>query len=764
MHHPAKKICTTLFSCVLAAALFLTPAPERANAWEDSTAGGAPAEVVPGTGTHPATPERGEGEEDIAFAELAEAFRDHCVRVYIHGKSHEGNTPTVGEFGEDIRYERPTPVGGYWWDERHVVIADPVLQDYYIRSIEISLPGSEKRYPARVAGRFLKLEAILLKVEPDADGTLPEAVPLQFVDGDVEEAITLSYGWASGEWRVSADSGLGTSSLSDSGRETADLGGQGVLVSADGEALGLSFGDEVLVNGEEAYWSGAGLGGSPFYAAEDREKADEALRAQLSGTVLEASFRIRIKVEDEEEEEDWALEMDDGLLGDGAAEVRAAALVVGEHHLLVPVSLPPAGIARIEDIAVVAPDGTTLQAEFVGALREYMAVLLETREALPVDNLPTGFADLNPLGKATAADNEDGPGHSGYIQRWRVDYGLGRRREVGDYDRWIGTFRGYRDDPVVLTRTNEGDGALAFDREGRLVAVALTPRLLRSGVDGIGSASAGFRPLAFVSRRLRAEDAFDSALRPVAEEQGQRLIDLGVEFQALDSNTARLFHAARETRGGKIGLLVTHVYPGTMADKMGLREHDVLLRLFVEGRNEPMELRSSGYSFGFDIDMSSEAFQNLMRYLPPPWPGRDNVVSTLLTGAGAGRKAALEYLRDGTLERAEFDTGYFEPDYRNARRERFPLLGITVKPITYEVARYFSRPENTGVIVSRVEEGSKGSVAGLHHYLLITHVDGMPVSGIEDFRTRVEPFESGDSRSVELTVEGFGKTRLVKIE
>lgn len=764
MHHPARNSYPAFCLSALVAAFFLLAAPGRAI--EDAAPEKAPTTAISSTEPekHDAAPVGEEGEEHIAFADMAEAFRSHCVRVYIHGKSHDGNTPAIGEFGEDIRYERPTPVGGYWWDEKHVIIADPVLQDYYIRFIEVALPGSDKLYPARVAGRFLQLEAILLEVEPDADGSRPVAAPLQFADGEVEEAVTLSYGWSSGQWRVSADGGLGKSSLSDSGNETAELGSEGVLVSPDGVALGLSFGDEVLVSGEELYWAGAGLGGSPFFSAEDRNASDEALRAQLSDAVLEASFRIRIKVEEEEEEEDWSMEMEEGVLGDGAAEVRAAALVVGKHHLLVPVPLPPAGIARIEDITVVTREGETLQAEFAGAFREYMAILIETPKELPAANLPIGFTSLNPLADDKDAKGEDIPEHSGYVQRWRVDYGLGRRREVGDYDRWLGSFRGYRGDPVVQTRTNESDGSLAFDREGRLVAIALTPRLLRSSVDGIGSASAGFRPLGFVSRRLRADDAFDPALRPVDEEQGQRLIDLGVEFQALDSNTARLFHAARETRGGKIGLLVTHVYPGTMADKIGLREHDVLLRLFVEGRNEPMELRSSGYSFGFDIDMSSEMFQNMMRYLPPPWPSRDNVVSSLLTGAGAGRKASVEYLRDGEIERAEFETSYFEPDYRNAKRERFPLLGITAKPITYEVARYFSKPETGGVIVSRVEEGSKGSVAGLHHYLLVTHVDGSPVRGLEEFRAKVEPFESGQAKSVELTVEGFGKTRLVKIE
>jgi hypothetical protein len=34
------------------------------------------------------------------------------------------------------------------------------------------------------------------------------------------------------------------------------------------------------------------------------------------------------------------------------------------------------------------------------------------------------------------------------------------------------------------------------------------------------------------------------------EEEGRRLIDLGVECQSLNAESARLFKASRETRGG----------------------------------------------------------------------------------------------------------------------------------------------------------------------------------------------------------------------
>lgn len=707
------------------------------------------------------------------LAGSTEALRQYCVRVYIHGKSHEGTIPTVGDFGDDIRHERPTPVGGYWWDETHVIIEDPVLQDRYIRDVEISLPNSDKLYPARVAGRFVMLQAMLLEVLPDKDGTLPKSTPVQFEDGELEDAMVVSYGWDEGEWYMESDSGIGAVAVSDSEMMMVGFAASGLLVGEEGGVLGLAFGKKAVLDDAVNYWYGRELHYSPILSAAETATAVAKLRGQLRDAVLEARIQIRIRVDEEDEEEaEWTYEVGDGQLRSGDAEVYAPALVVGKRRLLVPAALPPEGIARIEGITIVNKDGDELKAEFVGALRDYMAIVVETKVDLPLDNIPLGFTLLDPASADPAAVAAFQRPFMEYFHRWRVDYGPGRRREVADYDRWIGSFRGYRGDAVVLTKTNEGDGSLAFDVEGRLVAVALTPRVLKSrdsynarrlGVE----ATPGFRPVDFLNRKFADPDVFDPALQPVDEEQGQRLIDLGIEFQPLDRNSARLFHASRETRGGNIGLLVTHVYPGTIAAKIGLQEHDILLRIFLDGKKEPMELRSSGYAFAgaFDIgDMSSESFQSFLRYMPPPWPSRENVISTLLTAAGVGRKAVLEYMREGELEKAEFTTQYFEPDYRSAKKEKFPELGLTVKPVTYEVARYFGRTDKTGVIVSRVEVGSKSSVAGLHHYLLITHVDGQKVDGVDDFRDKVRQFEEGKASAVELTVESFGKTRLVKIE
>ncbi len=701
------------------------------------------------------------------FSTLAVAFRKHCVRVYIHGKTFEGRDPAVGELATDITNERPTPVGGYWWDERHVIIEDPVLQDQFIRSIEIGLPYSDQRYPARVAGRFVSIPAILLEVLPGESDIMPQAFPLQFDDGDLEDCLALSYVWDHGEWRIRGDMWAGPVSMNDEGSVDMELGASGILFTEDGTVAGIAFGDRVA-EATEAEWSGATVPMAELMRQEEMENAHAALRQQLTEAVLETRFHLRVRFEDDEDEDTWSIALNDNSTG--LSEVKAAGLVIGPRHLFVPVPLNAETIARIERIAIVLPDGRELTARFVGACREYEAVVVETEEDVNAANLPPGFAMLNPLVVPEEAfqpeETRSDPDGKLFL-RCHIDYQLGRRRELRDYDRWRGTFRGFRGDPVVLTGTNERDGAFAFDRNGRLIALAITPRVLPAR-DGDGNrlqVSTGFRPLAFLHSRLTDSAVFDPTLAPVEEEDGRRLVDLGVEYQGLDANTARLFNAAAETRGGRIGMLVTYVYPDSTADRIGLREHDILLRLTIEGRNEPVELVADDTSplFTDFEDMSQESIQQMLSYMPPPWPARENTLSLLLTGAGVGRHAELHGMREGEPFSLQFVTEYTAPDYRNAARSRFRELGLTIKPVTYEVARYFQRPGRTGVIVAKVEEGGKASVAGMYPYQLITRVDGESVAGVDDFTERVERFESGESLSIELTVESFGKTRLIRV-
>ncbi|MDR0362392.1 MAG: hypothetical protein LBJ46_06895 [Planctomycetota bacterium] len=709
-------------------------------------------------------------------ASFARQFRTHCVQVFVRARIADGKTPSMGSFADDIQSERPTRLGGYWRDDRHVVLEDPGLTDRFIRSIEIGVPGGgERRWPARVAARFQHMQAMLIEVLPDDEGEMPTAHPLSFSRGglDFDSHVVASYSWDN-EWRIGVHGSMGERTWGEDGAETVRIANRGIVHSAEGRALGLAFGDSIRVRGGQDWLWRAAMG-APAIRMERYRELHADLRRRLAAAALEAHFRLRVEIEDDEAPLMW-LNSTAGDIGESTPELWSTAFVTGPRRVFIPAKLDARGISRVESVSLRLASGREIPARFVGAARDFMAIIAETDEDLPVDALPPGFALLDPFvvpDEAFMPDSDfDGGGRQGLFLRWRVDYDLGRRRETPDHDRWLGTHRGYGDVPIVTTIANEEEGSLAFDLDGNLIALALAQRIQPIDSPTTGRARTGapaFRPMRRLYEALHREGAIDPTLAPTAAGDGKRLIGLGIEWQQLDANTSRLFDAEKATRGGKVGLLVIRVYPDTPADEIGLREHDVLLRFFVPGQAEPLELSPmSDHMTAISLldleDMSVEATQRIMANLPPPWPSRENMLSTVLTGIGVGRVVRLEYLREGELREAEFVTRYAPPDYKNSPHYKAGALGLTVKPVTYEVRNFFRRDDDSGVIVSKVEVGGRAAVAGLHPYHLILAVDGVEVDGFEGFKRAMAAFENGDAGSVEFLVEGFGKTRLVKIE
>lgn len=92
-------------------------------------------------------------------------------------------------------------------------------------------------------------------------------------------------------------------------------------------------------------------------------------------------------------------------------------------------------------------------------------------------------------------------------------------------------------------------------------------------------------------------------------------------------------------------------------------------------------------------------------------------------------------------------------------------LGLAVKDLTYEVRRGL-RLEDTrhAVVISKIESGSPAEVARLKPFELITAISGAPVASAEQFASRVKSALDAGEKSVRLTVEYLGKSRLAGLE
>jgi len=86
-------------------------------------------------------------------------------------------------------------------------------------------------------------------------------------------------------------------------------------------------------------------------------------------------------------------------------------------------------------------------------------------------------------------------------------------------------------------------------------------------------------------------------------------------------------------------------------------------------------------------------------------------------------------------------------------------MGLTLRDLTYEVRRYFQRKDDEpGVIISKIEQGSKASTSGLKPYEIITHVNDQPVRTVKEFQKLTD-----NQTELRLSVKRMAKGRQVKI-
>ena len=191
---------------------------------------------------------------------------------------------------------------------------------------------------------------------------------------------------------------------------------------------------------------------------------------------------------------------------------------------------------------------------------------------------------------------------------------------------------------------------------------------------------------------------------------------LGVRIQPLTADLAPAF-GAKEGEG----VLVGDVMPGSPAEAGGLRNGDVILE--VDGQ------RTS------DVP-------DLQRVIADKAPGHT---------------AAITVLREGRRETVPVRIGEMpseEPVVAARGAERW---GLTVQPITPELARQFDLPSAEGVLVSEVGDGSPAARAGLRQGDAILELNRRRVKDVRAFEEALGRAE----RDVLVFVRREGRTLYV---
>jgi serine protease Do len=163
------------------------------------------------------------------------------------------------------------------------------------------------------------------------------------------------------------------------------------------------------------------------------------------------------------------------------------------------------------------------------------------------------------------------------------------------------------------------------------------------------------------------------------------------------------------------GVMVSQVFADDPADKAGIKVGDIILK--VDGK---------------EITNSRQ-------------------LSRMIAGLAVGQKAKLTLLRDGKeITRAvKLAKREDERQVARAEQEKSDDLGIEVTALTKETARRLGIDEDEkGVLVTEVEPGGKGELAGIRTADVIKEINRKRVGSLKEYKKQLGKIDAGDDFSL----------------
>jgi len=537
--------------------------------------------------------------------------------------------------------------------------------------------------------------------------------------------------------------------------DTSTMNALQLLANQAGEPVGVAGADLFDAKGALCAWRGTDLLKAPALSRAQLVNRRDGLRADLRKSVHE----IKVKFQQE------ARKTSD--LGSYAGrEISVYGMAVSPKQAIVPRLFSRKHAAKIESIQVKYDDGRRAKCRFLGVYKDFGATLIElTAETFP-GHAALAKADPARMGPLWAAAPRQKDGKTD------VDLTLNRLLKKS---------RGYRNHFHWVPAIGLPVGTFVMTMDGKLAGVQMQQRVedeeqrqLAQANDRLSQFRTAGRVRLFTVGEIRpaladADAAFDPKIKVLSKRLAKRRHWLGVEFAGMNRDLAEQMKIEKQTKDGTIGFLVSAVYAGSPAEKMGIAVGDILLSLRVEGQPYPVELKSS-YVRPSTGGAGSDSPSGPARRI---WKNRANFLTKVLDAIGADKTAAVTYFDAGagdpdkgagkTLTKT-FTVERAPEDFDSAMRWKNRTIGLTVKDLTYEVRKALSLASSApGTVVARIEPGSPANIARIWTNEIITRCDGRPVAGAQALRDAVAAAAKAGKDKVRLTVLRLGKTRFADL-
>lgn len=652
------------------------------------------------------------------------------------GSGDGGRRSGGGPWADLITDERPFETFGVLLSPTTVLSLDTMFEPRFIAAIKVEANG--QRVNAKLAQVAKDQDAVLIELA----SPLPNTRPVEFLDpaGDKPDELLLArFIRSRGEWNVEVDAFARSVALpADGSPPFTPVAQVGLIVDDKGRGVAARY-DRRMPTDES--WRGSPSKWNWLSAADHQAALDRARAAADAGLL-----RVRMNFRSPKSNPNESLGG-----GDGDASITqwdGVAIATDPTTVLVLAHLKAKATARLEEIKVYDASGKAHAATFKGSLKDYGALVATLKEPLPGSINLSAKPVASSRGKLLLAADVEVQGEN------RVAY-FGHTR-----------LHGFRLGPKAALYPEYSMDEIAFlidPAEGlTMLPIVRRPKVALQD-QGYGYNPPELTPAAYIAQAMASsESAFDPSNTPLNEQDENRLAWIGVELQPLNQELARINKVSDQTSDGETGAIITFVYAGSPADKVGLKPGDILIRLHAQGQPKPLDIAvdSDRYNFmeNFPWDRLDEIPAEFHDRIPAPWGSAENSFTRALTDLGEGTPYDAEAATSGTVRRVPMKVEFGPPHYASVKRFKSDTTGVTARNLSYEARRYLQLTDaDPGVVVSKVEDGSKAGVAGLRIFEVITHVNEQPVKDVAELEAALAP--GGEMR---LTVKRMTQGRIVK--
>ena len=357
-----------------------------------------------------------------------------------------------------------------------------------------------------------------------------------------------------------------------------------------------------------------------------------------------------------------------------------------------------------EKITVLLNDNKTFEAKLVGADKPSdLAVLKIEAQNMPFLNL--GNSDTVRIGDIVLAIGN--PLGIGQTVTAGIISAKGRRTGLSD-----GSFEDFLQTDAPINRGNSG-GALV-NLSGELIGI--NSQILAGGPSG-GNIGIGFS----IPSNM-AKSVMDQLLRDGRVRRGM----LGIGIQNLSQDTAQAL-GLKDTSG----VLVSDVKKGSAAEKAGFKRTDVITAINGEKIEDSNVLRNK---------------------VAGTLPGTEIRVTVLRDGSPVELTATLDEFEMA----GERDENSVDPEGNPERQSDTGKLGLTLQPVTPQIARQFGiEGEAEGMVVTGVDASGLAAEAGIARGDIILEINRQTVNSAEAVQSALE---SSAGKPVLLLISRRGQT------